>query len=408
VNFAFDDDQLEFRSQFRAFLDRECAASDVRAAFELAADSRAPDRERWMKLASIGVLGITVPESFGGLGLGMVDLVGLLEDAGRAGLPEPLAETSGIVVPLLAEIARSSSGGGSPVGGGGGGGSSPVGGDGSAGGASEIVAGEWLKRIANGEDFVAVVPVLGSPSPWIDGADLVVIVDGERVVATRSDGLDAEPVRCLDSTRRLGIVADPVAWPPGSIVISGPEAEGLLIGVRRRGAVATAAVLLGVADRMISMACDHARDRQQFGRPIGSFQAVKHQLATAFVHLEMARPVVYAAAWSIDQGGDGSGPVGSGPEGSGPVGSASVGSGPEGSGPVESGSVERDCSMAKAVASEAAVEAARVALQVHGAIGYTWEHDLHFWMKRAWVLASSWGDPGFHFAKVLATLTNTD
>jgi hypothetical protein len=111
VNFAFDDDQLEFRSQFRAFLDRECAASDVRAAFELAADSRAPDRERWMKLASIGVLGITVPESFGGLGLGMVDLVGLLEDAGRAGLPEPLAETSGIVVPLLAEIARSSSGG---------------------------------------------------------------------------------------------------------------------------------------------------------------------------------------------------------------------------------------------------------------------------------------------------------
>jgi alkylation response protein AidB-like acyl-CoA dehydrogenase len=123
---------------------------------------------------------------------------------------------------------------------------------------------------------------------------------------------------------------------------------------------------------LIVMACDHARDRQQFGRPIGSFQAVKHQLADAFVHLEMARPVVYAAAWAIDE---------------------------------ESSSLERDCSMAKAVASEAALGAARVALQVHGAIGYTWEHDLHFWMKRAWVLASSWGDPGFHFANVLATLT---
>ncbi len=231
----------------------------------------------------------------------MVDLVGLLEEAGRAGLPEPLAETSGIVVPLLAEIAAVDGGRDNGKGSGKDNGKDSGKGSGSPG----IVAGEWLKRIANGEDIAAVVPMLGSPSPWVDGADLVVVVDGERIVGARSESLDVAPAGCLDATRRLGTVPDSGAWPPGSVVISGPDAEELLIGLGRRGAVSTAAVLLGVADRMISMACDHARDRQQFGRPIGSFQAVKHQLATAYVHLEMARPVVYAAALSIDEAGGG-------------------------------------------------------------------------------------------------------
>ena len=133
----------------------------------------------------------------------------------------------------------------------------------------------------------------------------------------------------------------------------------------------TGAVLLGVADRLITMTAAYAVDRVQFGVPIGSFQAVKHHLANALIRLEFARPAVYRAAWSLD------------------IGDPDAGS---------------HASMAKALASDAATGAARIALQVHGAIGYTWEHDIHLWMKRAWSLAAAWGDAGFHRARVLESL----
>jgi alkylation response protein AidB-like acyl-CoA dehydrogenase len=123
---------------------------------------------------------------------------------------------------------------------------------------------------------------------------------------------------------------------------------------------------------MITMAADYAKERRQFGAPIGSFQAVKHLLAGAQVALEFARPVVYAAAWSLDEGL------------------------PDAS---------RSASTAKALASEAALEAARVSLQVHGAIGYTWECDLHLFLKRAWALSEAWGSAAHHRRRVLDSLT---
>ena len=122
---------------------------------------------------------------------------------------------------------------------------------------------------------------------------------------------------------------------------------------------------------MIAMAADYAKERHQFGKPIGSFQAVKHLLAGARVQLEFARPVVYAAAWSLDEAQ------------------------PDAS---------RAASVAKAYASDAATEAARVSLQVHGAIGYTWECDLQLFLKRAWALAASWGSAADHRARVLDSL----
>ena len=129
--------------------------------------------------------------------------------------------------------------------------------------------------------------------------------------------------------------------------------------------------LLGLADAMIARTADYARDRQQFGRPIGSFQAVKHLLAGAQVLLEFARPVVYGAAWALDTAA------------------------PDAS---------RSASVAKAYASEAALEAARVALQVHGAIGYTWECDVHLFLKRTWALAEAWGSAGDHRSRLLDSL----
>ncbi len=122
---------------------------------------------------------------------------------------------------------------------------------------------------------------------------------------------------------------------------------------------------------MISLAAAYATERHQFGRPIGSFQAVKHLLAGAQVKLEFARPVVYGAAWALDEG---------------------------------EATASRAASTAKACASDAATEAARVSLQVHGAIGYTWECDLHLYLKRAWALAEAWGSADEHRARVLADL----
>jgi len=134
-----------------------------------------------------------------------------------------------------------------------------------------------------------------------------------------------------------------------------------------RGAFGTAAVLCGIADRVIEMAATYAKQRHQFGKPIGSFQAVKHLLADALLRLEFARPAVCRAAWSLAR---------------------------------ESPDARRDVSMAKALASDAAVEACRSALQVHGAIGYTHEHELHRWLNAGFPLAHAWGTAAAHRDRV--------
>jgi len=303
----------------------------------------------------MGVVGLSVPESLGGLGLGMVDLVPLLEESGRVALPEPLVESTALTAPLLAEL----------------------------GGADPAVApwlSPWLSGIARGEVAAAVGGMPPDPSPGpitvagAAGADLFVLVGqgqgGPEIHVVGSDRVDVTPVSSLDPTRRLGLVE----WvpTPDTRAASGPEAAAGMARTADRAAVATASQLLGLSDRMIGMAAEYARGRHQFGKPIGSFQAVKHMLAGAQVRLEFARPAVYAAAWSLDEGEP---------------------------------TASRAASTGKALASDAAIEAARVALQVHGAIGYTWECDLHLFLKRAWALAEAWGSASDHRQSVLASLT---
>lgn len=361
MRFAFDDQQVEFRTQFRTFLERECTAADVRAAFDGAIAGLKPDRRRWERIASMGVVGLAVPGLDGGLGLGAVDLVGLLEEAGRAGLPEPLAETAALVVPFLADVAAAGAGSAGAVGAG----------AGAVRATATSIAHQWLELIAAGETVAAVVSDIATPAVWAGEADVVIVFEPGRVSLVPAEGVDAKAVKSIDSTRLLATVT--VAEGSGSILVEGREADVHLARLRDRGAFATAAVLLGAADRLMAMTCEYALERQQFGRPIGSFQAVKHHLASAYVKLEMARPLTYRAAWSLDDDPD---------------------------------SASRDCSMAKATASEAAADVARMALQIHGAMGYTWEHDIHMWMKRIWVLAASWGDADAHFAAVLESLTD--
>jgi len=353
VHFAFSDQQTEFRDTVRQVLAKECTTDDLRAAFEHPL-ARTP---RWDVLAELGVVGLTVPEAHGGLGLGLVDLVLLLEEAGRVSLPEPLLETAGLAVPLLAGLVRSP---GSDI---------------------AAVVDPWLDAIAEGRATAAVGAMTDPPAPiaGADGADLLVLwtagADGPELHVVDAAVVTVRSVSSLDPTRRLGIPH----WSPTAEtrVLAGADADSAWRATRDRAALLTAASLLGLTERMISTAAAYAKERQQFGKPIGSFQAVKHLLAGAQVHLEFARPVVYGAAWSLD------------------------GSGPEASSPT---AVSRAASTAKAYASDAATEAARVSLQIHGAIGYTWECDLHLFLKRAWALAEAWGSSDDHRALVLESL----
>jgi alkylation response protein AidB-like acyl-CoA dehydrogenase len=328
MHFAFTEEQLLFQGAVRDLLAKEFPAEELRAVWSGGPRSSGP----WAHLAEMGVPGLVVPSDQGGLGLDEVDLVLLLEETGRVALAEPVVETAAVAARILPDVAA-------------------------------------------GETMVAVgLDPAGPCGPYVafaDIADVLVLQAGDELHAVPLGDVALVAQPCVDGARRIFSVS----WTPSALTqLEVPP--GAAAAAFDRGAWGTAAQLLGVADRMIEMTADYAREREQFGKPIGSFQAVKHLLADALLKLEFARPVVYRAAWSVARGGE-------------------VG---------DVGLRARDVSMAKAYASEAAVRAARVALQVHGAIGYTWEHDLHLWMKRAWALASAWGDARLHRERVAGWL----
>ncbi len=362
VDFAFSDEQLELRHTVRTVFWAECTVEALRA-FEVAGPSARAEqaRARWSVLAELGAPALVVPESVGGLGLSDVDLVGLLEEAGYAGLPEPLLETAGLAAPTLSALLPD-----------------PAATDSLA----DLVAAGAMFGVG-GVDVTAA----GLVSPSVVSADGTLRTP--RVVGARDAGLlllacrDSEsgwqlhviprtactvhPAPALSSSRDLSTVH----WPLGSdtLLAYGVAAEAAVSLLADRAAAGTAALLVGLADRMVALAADYAKERHQFGQPIGSFQAVKHLLANARVALEFARPATYRAAWSLA---------------------------------TAQPTLSHDASMAKAMASDAADLAARVALQVHGAIGYTWECDLHFFLKRTWALSRAWGDAATHRRLVLA------
>ena len=168
-----------------------------------------------------------------------------------------------------------------------------------------------------------------------------------------------------------------IEWKPAAETLAarGDEAKQLQAAAIDRGALGCAAQQLGVAQRLVETTVEYACQRKQFGKPIGSFQAIKHMLANVQVRLEYARPVVYRAAHSVAR---------------------------------DSEHRAVDVSMAKSAASETAQTAAKVALQVYGALGYTWEQDLHIWMRRAWSLEAAWGSGAWHRARVAGAILDGD
>jgi alkylation response protein AidB-like acyl-CoA dehydrogenase len=304
MRFAFTDDQLLFAEGLRDLLAKECPPATVRAAWDEGA-GHVP--ALWAHLAEMGVFGMLVPESSGGLGGTEVDLVLLMEELGRAAVPGPVLETAAVVAPALGDAS-----------------------------------------------IVGTVALDGSPYiPHAHVADVVLVPGG----LVRTLGAALTDVDGIDGGRRLFAVEDAQLEP-----FEYDEALAF-----DRGVLAAAAFLVGLSVQMINVAAEYARQREQYGRPIGVNQAVKHLLADALLKVEFAKPAVYRAAWSVAEGEP---------------------------------SRARDVSMAKAFASDAAYRTSRSAMQVHGAIGYTWEADLQLWMKKAWALQRAWGDATFHRRRV--------
>lgn len=330
MRFAFTDDQRALADAVRDLLGRECPPAVVREGWP--GGDRRQVATVWRKLAGMGLAGLLVPESQGGLGLDETFLVAVLEETGRAALPVPIAETIGVAAPLLAAVGEK----------------------------------DLLRAVLAGETEVACELTGDDLVPFAAVAGALLVGDAAGAWIFPAGGAVIEPVEAVDGARRLGRL---VCRPAGIAALT--TDAGLLDLAWQRGTLGTAAQLTGLARRMLDMTVGYVRQRKQFGVPVGSFQAVKHHLADALLRLEFAVPAVRRAGYSLT---------------------------------TRAPTAGRDVSMAKAMASDAASFVAGVAIQCHGAMGYTVEYDLHLFAKRAWALAGSWGSAAWHRSQVARAL----
>ncbi len=325
MHFALDDEQRGFARS----LDDLLAAADVPVvARAWAGGDHDAGLKLWRRLADLGVTGLLAPEDAGGLGAGPVEAVVAWEALGRHAVPGPWVETA-VVTRLLAD------------------------------GAGGPGAGELLGAVADG----SAVATLAAP-PWTpyaldaDAATHVLRLEGTSL----RTGEVGEMVGSVDPVRRLHQVEAGQELVPVS-----PEVASSALDT---GTLLAAAQLLGLGETLLSRSVEYVKQRRQFGRVIGEYQALKHALADVRISLDFARPLVWGAAVAMSSGGD----------------------------------AGREVSGAKVAAGDAAWRAARTALQVHGAIGYTAEHDLSLWLLKARALVGAWGPPREHRARILTWL----
>jgi alkylation response protein AidB-like acyl-CoA dehydrogenase len=357
MDFALSAEQQQFAS---ALHDMLAAADAAAAARSWAAGDRKPGLEIWRSLSDAGVTALMVPPEHGGLGADPVDLVIACEEIGHHAVPGPVAESLAAVPKLLA-AGSLSWGTASPVSGTEGFASAlPM----KGAGAHRAEPVHWLRQLAEGE----LIASLACP-PWLplaadaDAAGLVLVAEPGSVRV----GTVGHSHRSVEAARTVSQVSG------GDLIAAGPAVTEALARALDCGALACAAQLLGAGRALLELTALHARQRVQFGQPIGSFQAVKHHLADVLIGLEFARPLLFGAAIALA---------------------------------TESADAGRDVSAAKVACADAASLAARIALQVHGAIGYTAEHDVSMYLTKIRALAPAWGSQALHRARLLAALTS--
>jgi alkylation response protein AidB-like acyl-CoA dehydrogenase len=346
VDFDLSDDQLALRDGAREVLERLAPPARVRKVVD---GGGGFDVDLWQAMVDQGWTGIEVPEGDGGLGLSSVEVAVLLEEVGRRVAPAPYLPT------VLALRALADAGDTGRV-------------ERLLGGAVACAwwtAPERTQLQADGD----VLDGVCGPVPYAPSAEVAVVTavdrEGEALYAVDLDGRRPAREPAMDLTRELGWLRFDAV--PASR-LGGRDAVARFLD---RGAAFTAAEMLGGAARALELAVEYAKDRVQFGRPIGSFQAVKHRCADMLVDVEGMRSTAYWAAWCIGAAD---------PE-------ASVAA-----------------SSAKIWCSDASRRVMGSALQVHGGIGFTWEHDLHLYLKRAQLDQVSFGDAGAHRQRLAAIL----
>ena len=366
MDFDLSKPQKLLKDSARDFFSRQCKPERVR---QLMDTETAYDAHLWKEIADQGWTGLTIPEEFGGLGLGLIELAVVSEEMGRACLPGPFL--SNFFATNLIERAG-----------------------------SQTQKSIYLEAIANGE-LRATVAQLEKEADWnpqavaleaertngdykLSGrklfvadaklADVVICVakngDSHILLPVRSnaDGLIINATPSMDATRKLSeVILDDVKISDSEIFGADGDATGALSQAIDIATVAVCAEMVGGMQWILDTTVEYAKSRQQFGRPIGSFQAIQHQCADMLLMTESARSATYYAAWSVTEGS--------------PMASTAV-------------------SVAKAYCSDAFREVGNRGVQIHGGIGFTWEHDLHLYYKRSKADEVMFGDATFHRERI--------
>jgi alkylation response protein AidB-like acyl-CoA dehydrogenase len=367
MDFGLSEDQELLQQSARDFLARECPTSFVR---EMMRSDDGFSRALHAKMAGMGWTGLIIPEQLGGLGLPMLDLAVLAEELGRVVAPGPLFSSS-----VLAALSLVHSG-------------------------ANALKTEWLPRIAKGESIGALAFL--EASDRLDAAGISArctkIQNGYRLHGTKlfvtdahvadflvaafrsrgsgesgvrlfllprdTPGVAVAPLHSIDQTRRpCEVTFRNVELPPSALLADETKGWKVLSRVIDGACVVLAADSLGGAQRALELAVEYSKVREQFGRPIGSFQAIKHIAAEMVSEIEPARALVWYAAYAYDQ---------------------------------EPRVAPRAAAIAKARLSDVYCRTTNRAVQIHGGIGFTWEHDMHLWFKRAKWNETAFGDATFH------------
>ena len=382
MDFGFSQEQELLRQTARSFLEKECPSGFVRRMMD---DPTGTTDEFWGKLAELGWLGLIYPEAHGGVGLGLVDLTVVLEEMGRAVMPGPFFSTV-----LLGGLAVLQAG-------------------------SDAQKAAWLPRIAAGEARATLALLEESarwdaggsarspPSPgrraasscrapssscptgtrrtswsWPRGPRKPTKEDPSHgvslfLVPADRKGVAATLLPTMDQTRKLAEVTLLRRVEVGPDALLGPLHQGwpVVARVLDRAAVALCAEMCGGAQKVLDLSTEYAKMRVAFGRPIGTYQAVKHRCADMLVAVENAKSITYYAAWAADQ---------------------------------DAPDATLAASMAKAFVSDAYRKVAGDGIQIHGGIGFTWEHDMHLYFKRAKGSEVAFGDATLHRERVAQLL----
>lgn len=326
MQFALDPEIVDFAGSIDSLLSKSDMPSVIRS---WAAGDTAPGTTVWGRVAETGAAALLVPEESGGAGATAVEAVTALEVLGRHAVPGPVVE-SVMVAPRIAAA---------------------LGGDSDAG----DVAGE----VAGGAFASVAAPGVSPFAPDAHVAQYLWVACDDEVFT----GTAGESRRSVDRARTVTTPSR-----------GGRAAAHSTVDLVNHGALGTAAQLMGLGQAMLDMSVDYAKQRKQYGKLIGEYQALKHQLAEVAIALEMARPLLWAGALAIAEN------------------------------PGDPAAAVRDVSAARVAVADAAYLSARTALQVHGAIGYTLEHDLGLWLTKTRSLQTAWGTQSFHRGRVLDSL----